>query len=107
MLAKFLQLCDVISRSRLRDAGCRALSGGRTVLGSRAHFAGGGYLSHTELVRTSHPTIFISFFHLFPTGTFTEEYPLHKLHSVELSDGWSQTQSEKPKRPLSTDYSRC
>ena len=83
MLAKFLQLCDVISRSRLRDAGCRALSAGRTVLGSRAHFAGGGYLSHTELVRTSHPTIFISFFHLFPTGTFTEEYPLHKLQITQ------------------------
>ena len=100
MLAKFLQLCDVISRSRLRDAGCRALSAGRTVLGSRAHFAGGGYLSHTELVRTSHPTIFISFFHLFPTGTFTEEYPLHKLHSVELSDGCSQTHSEETETPF-------
>ena len=39
-----------------------------------------------------HPLIF-DFFQL-------EEYPLHKLHSVELSDGCSQTHSEETETPF-------
>ena len=47
------------------------------------------------------PHILLFSFHSFIFDFFQlEEYPLHKLHSVELSDGCSQTHSEETETPF-------
>ena len=72
--------------------------------------AGGRSLGHeltlpeedTSVTQNSYgPHILLFSFHSFIFDFFKlEEYPLHKLHSVELSDGCSQTHSEETETPF-------